>query len=136
MRTALCFGSLGRRGLEAVALVSPREDEEETRCPRRWSRVSPWVSVAAGLQAHVCGCCFVLYNKLPEVHEVADGGERSASQGPAGERRPGGHGPGGRERRRAHAGGRPLLTPEPRTLADFIMESPACPKEDTNNSCF
>lgn len=58
--------------------------------------VSPWASVAAGGQAHVCGCYFVLYNKLLEVHEVADGREPSTSQGPGRERRPGGQGPGGR----------------------------------------
>lgn len=63
-----------------------REEEKGTR--------PPWVSVAAGLQAHVCGGCFVLCNKLLEVHEVADGGEASVSRGgtvgPAGERGPAG----------------------------------------------
>ena len=113
--------------------VRPLEGRERDALPRVPERRSPWVSVAVGPQAHVCGCCFVLYNKLLEVREVADGGEPSASQGPGGERRAGGCSSGGKRRRRASAGS-PLL--RALRFTDFTVGSPACPKEDVNNSCF
>lgn len=100
MPTPLRSWSLGR-----LAWWRWREEEKGTR--------PPWVSVAAGLQAHVCGGCFLLCNKLLEVHEVADGGEASASRagrvGTAGEQGPAG---------RRHAG-RPLARSGPRVLAHF-----------------
>lgn len=91
---------------------------------------SPWASVAAGGQAHVCGCCFVLYNKLLEVREVADSEEPSTSQGPGRERRPGGQGPGGRTQEAV------VFTPRSPARSQILRWGLRYPKEDMNNSCF
>lgn len=66
-----------------------KEEKEKLTRGRRLSK-SPWVSLAADLQARVCGCCFVLHNKLLGVREVAGSRERSARGGPGGERWPAG----------------------------------------------
>ena len=89
--------------------------EEKETWPRALERSTPWVSVAAGVQTHVCGCCLVLYNKLLRVREVAGGGEPSASRGRRGEAAAG-RSPGEREGRRVGAS-------EPGRSTDFTALS-------------
>lgn len=110
--------------------MRPLKGEKETRRPRRQRGGLPgcpllWV----GLQAHVRGGYFVLYNNLLEVHEVAGGGEPSAArQRPGGERQAGGRSPGGKGSR--------LQTARSPTRSDYTAGAPACPKEHMNHSCF
>lgn len=122
-------------GLEEVAVGAAGVGRRRKRKLARGRLLSksPWVSVAAGLQAHVCGCCFVLYNKLLGVHEVA--GSRAQRQRGAWRGAVAGRAhPSGRERQRAAR--RTASFHLSRRDSHVTLRSPARPKEDTNNSYF
>lgn len=123
-------------GLEVATAVGATgcwKDEKEKLTRRRRLSKSPWVSVAADLQAHVCGCCFVFCNKLLGVHEAAGSREPAPAGGLAAS---GGRRGASFREGAARAARRTASFHLSRTDSHVTLRSPAGPKEDMSNSYF